>query len=195
METRKVYLLFLDTGTFLTKTINLYTRTSLNHASIALDRQLNHVYSFGRKRPSNPFIAGFIKENLQTPFFNNTKCAVYRLTISEQEYQLLQQRIMVMEASKHLYRYNLLGLFGVMLNKELVRDNTYFCSQFVADILQGCGAYHGEKPTCLIKPQDLREWHELELIYQGDLSSYPYFSSRSTTTIAEKWNRSNVKLG
>lgn len=195
MKTRKVYLVFLDTGTLLTKTINLYTKTSLNHASIALDRQLNHVYSFGRKRPHNPFIGGFVKENLHSPFFNNTKCAVYRLTISEDEYQLLQQRIMVMEASKHLYRYNLLGLFGIMLNKEVERNNAYFCSQFVATLLQDCGVYHIAKPTSLIRPQDLREWHELKLIYQGELEQYPYFSPHFETTLTKKWSRSKVKLG
>lgn len=195
METRRVYLVFSDTGTLLTKTINLYTKSILNHASIALDRQLDHVYSFGRKRPNNPFIGGFVKENLQAPFFDNTKCAVYRLTISEEEYQLLQQRIMVMEASKHLYRYNLLGLFGIVLNKELGRNNAFFCSQFVATLLQDCGSYHTAKPTYLIRPQDLRELPELELIYQGELEQYPYFSTHYAPTLTEKWNRSKVKLG
>lgn len=41
----------------------------LNHVSIALDRELTEVYSFGRKQPDNPFIGGFVKEDI---FFHHT---------------------------------------------------------------------------------------------------------------------------
>lgn len=195
VEQKTIYLLFLDTGTFLTKTINLFTNSTLNHASIALDQSLSQVYSFGRKRPRNPFIGGFVRENLQLPFFKKAQCAVYRLQISELEYELLEQRMNMMEAEKHLYRYNMLGLFGVMLNKELPRDNAYFCSQFVATMLSECGVYEYDKPACLIRPQDLKEWHELQLIYQGSLSNYPYFYHANQNVYTHKWNSSNMKLG
>ncbi|MFB1049712.1 hypothetical protein [Paraliobacillus sp. JSM ZJ581] len=195
MKQKTIYLVFLDTGTLLTKMINLFTNSTLNHTSIALDQSLNYVYSFGRKRPKNPFIGGFVRENLQMPFFKNAACAVYRLQISEVEYQLLEQRINMMETKKHLYRYNMLGLFGVMLNKELQRENAYFCSQFVATMLSDCGVYQYHKPACLIRPQDLRDWHELKLIYQGSLSNYPYFNMTNQHEYAHKWDTSKIKLG
>ncbi|CQR46088.1 hypothetical protein BN1058_00335 [Paraliobacillus sp. PM-2] len=195
MEKKTIYLLFLDTGTFLTKIINVFTNSTLNHASIALDQSLTHVYSFGRKRPKNPFIGGFVRENLQSAFFQKSECAIYRLQISEVEYQLLEQRINIMETQKHLYRYNTLGLFGVMLNKELQRENAYFCSQFVATMLTECGVHQYDKPACLIRPQDLREWHELELIYQGSLCNYPYFTTTNQHVYSHKWKSSNIKLG
>ncbi len=195
MEEKTIYLLFLDTGTLLTKTINLFTQSSLNHVSIALDQSLTHVYSFGRKNPSNPFIGGFVRENLQTPFFRKAKSAVYRVQISKLEYRLLEQRISMMEAQKHLYRYNTLGLLGVMINKELQRENAYFCSQFVATMLEDCGVHQYQKPAGLIRPQDIREWHELELIHQGNLCNYPYFKPTNQHAYSHKWNRSNVKLG
>lgn len=195
VEKKTIYLLFLDTGTLLTKTINLFTKSTLNHASIALDQSLSQVYSFGRKKPTNPFIGGFVKENLQSPFFKKAKCAVYRMQINELEYQFLQQRINQMETQKHVYRYNTLGLFGVMLNKEWSRENAYFCSQFVATMLEDCGVCQYNKPLGLIRPQDLREWHELELIYQGNLCNYPYFKLAKQYTYTQRWSRSNIKLG
>ncbi|WP_440897856.1 hypothetical protein ACS127_07800 [Amphibacillus sp. Q70] len=188
MKTKTIYLIFLSTGTMLARTIDFYTNTSLNHVSISLDRSLNFVYSFGRKRPNNPFIGGFIKENLNLSFFNQSTCAIYQLKITEREYEQLSEKILLMEAQKHLYRYNFLGLIGVMINKELHRHNAYFCSQFVATILKECGVYQDSKPSGLIRPQDLRAWGELELIYQGELKSYPYLNQQLTEEpLNSKW--------
>ena len=44
-ETRTIYLLFLSTGTLLSKAIDLYTKTNLNHVSIAFDKELSEVGS------------------------------------------------------------------------------------------------------------------------------------------------------
>lgn len=52
----EIYVLLTNTGTLFSKTIRWYTKNMLNHASIAFDSDLNEVYSFGRKNPSNPFL-------------------------------------------------------------------------------------------------------------------------------------------
>ena len=49
------------TGTTLSRVIKIYTRNDYSPASIALDPELSEMYSFGRKKPRNPFIGGFIK--------------------------------------------------------------------------------------------------------------------------------------
>ncbi|PXW92109.1 hypothetical protein DES38_103125 [Streptohalobacillus salinus] len=181
-KSRPIYLLFLSTGTLLSKTIDLYTGTSLNHVSIALDPELSQVYSFGRKRPYNPFIGGFVKESVTLPFFTRSNCAIYQLDISEDEYQQLVAQILLIESTKHLYRYNFLGLFGVAINKELKREHAYFCSQFVATMLQRCGVYNQAKSPGLIRPQDLRDWHLLDLVYEGPLKDYPALVSTEETS-------------
>ncbi|MUV37483.1 hypothetical protein JNUCC1_01289 [Lentibacillus sp. JNUCC-1] len=56
MGEQTVYFLFTDTGTYLSKAINYCTKQPLNHVSIGFDDELSEVYSFGRKRPKNPFI-------------------------------------------------------------------------------------------------------------------------------------------
>ncbi|MRH44060.1 hypothetical protein GH741_15560 [Aquibacillus halophilus] len=175
MGTRKIYLLFSDTGTFLAKAINVYTKTPLNHASIAFDLSLEEVYSFGRKNQRNPFSGGFVKEDTRTSFFEKAKCAVYSFSITELEYERIRRRIQQMEEQKDHYKYNALGLLGVAFNRELSRENAYFCSQFVATILSECGIYQNDKPACLIRPQDLIAWHQLQLVYQGSLQAYPYY--------------------
>lgn len=170
---RKVYVLLTDTGTVLTKMIKLYTKKPHNHASIALDDQLWDVYSFGRKRPRNPFLAGFVRENIRGGIFRNADCAIYCCTISEIQYDTICRKINEIEKNKGEYRYNLLGLFAVMFNLELDRKNAFFCSHFVAALLEESGVkINKQKPLSLVTPDDIKESTSLELVYEGKLSSY-----------------------
>ncbi|MCH1627906.1 hypothetical protein [Fredinandcohnia quinoae] len=169
---RKVYLLLTDTGTLFTKTIKLFTKKPYNHASISLDRDLNDVYSFGRKKPRNPFIGGFVKENLQAGLFKEAKCAIYSCTISEDQFEKMIIRIKQIEEQKQRYKYNLLGLFAVAINKEFKRENAYFCSQFVATVLNDSCVIQIRKPLSLVTPHDLLDSSLFQLVYQGNLADY-----------------------
>jgi hypothetical protein len=172
VKKRKVYLLFTDTGTIFSRMINLFTGSKLNHASISFDEALTEVYSFGRKQPYNPLSGGFVKENVRTPFFSKSTCAIYQLSITEDTYKRLLDRVKRIESETDHYRYNLLGLIGVVLNMEWQRERAFFCSEFVATMLREAGIYSEAKPACLTKPQDLKEWNELKLIYHGDMVVY-----------------------
>lgn len=170
---RKVYVLLTDTGTVLTKMIKLYTKKPHNHASIALDDQLWDVYSFGRKRPRNPFIAGFVRENIRGGIFRNADCAIYCCTLSEKQYEIICQKIKEIEENKRDYRYNLLGLFAVMFNMEYDRKNAFFCSHFVAALLDESGIeINKKKPLSLVTPDDIKGSSSLELVYEGKLADY-----------------------
>lgn len=170
---RKVYVILTDTGTVLTKMIKLYTKKPHNHASIALDDQLWDVYSFGRKRPRNPFIAGFVRENIRGGIFRNADCEIYCCTLTEKQYETICQKIKEIEENKQNYRYNLLGLFAVMFNMEFDRKNAFFCSHFVAALLKESGIeINKQKPLSLVTPDDIKEASSLELVYEGKLADY-----------------------
>ena len=113
MTEKKIYILLTDTGTLFTKLIKLYTKKPYNHASISFDSELSEVYSFGRKTARNPFIGGFVKEDVDKGLFKEANCAVYALTVNEVQLQKMNCYIKEIEAQKGEYRYNLLGLFGI----------------------------------------------------------------------------------
>ncbi|WP_462409039.1 hypothetical protein [Neobacillus sp. Marseille-QA0830] len=170
---KKVYVLLTDTGTVFTKIIKLYTKEPYNHASLVLDQQFDLVYSFGRKNPNNPLFAGFVKENLRGSPFRNADCAIYCLSLTEMQFHKMMSRIREFEEQKNKYRYNLLGLIAVMLNVELNRKNAYFCSHFVASILDETGVIVKQhKPLSLVTPHDIKDCPSLELIFEGKLSTY-----------------------
>lgn len=173
MKNKQVYIFLTDTGTLFTRMIKLYTKSTLNHASIAFDEELDEMYSFGRKNVRNPFIGGFVREDIHTELFKDAKCAIYSCTVTEFEYYQLKRNIKKIELSEQDYKYNLIGLLGVVLNIEIERKNAFFCSQFVATLLSNNGISLVDKPLSLVTPQDLSEAKQLKLIYEGDLDSYP----------------------
>jgi len=172
MAEQKVYILLTDTGTLLTRMIKLYTKDPYNHASISFDPSFVEVYSFGRKTPRNPFIGGFVKENIRTSFFREVNCAIYSCTVTNAQLKEMNIFIKKIEKRKHLYRYNLLGLFAVTLNKQWSRKYSFFCSQFIATVLQECEIINFTKPLSHITPQDLIEVTGFQLEYQGNIEEF-----------------------
>jgi hypothetical protein len=170
---RNIYVVLTDTGTIFTRIIKLFTKNPHNHASISLDEELNRVYSFGRKKPRNPFIGGFVKENVREGLFRDASCAIYSYTISEKQFEKMRKKIMEIEKNKQHYKYNFLGLFAVVLNKEVERKNAYFCSHFVATILEESGIpLKRKKPLSLVTPNDIKDSFSLNLVYEGKLAFY-----------------------
>ena len=173
MLERDIFIVLTDTGTLLTRMIRLYTKLPLNHVSISFDESLSEVYSFGRKRPHNPFIGGFVREDFSSYFFHQSLCGVYRCKVSAEDYERMKVRIHEIEMEKHKYRYNFIGLFGVLFNKEIKREHAFFCSQFVATILNECEEKIVSCSPYLIQPHHFIVSERLELVYTGKLAGYP----------------------
>lgn len=172
MGERTLYFLFTDTGTYLSRAINYCTREGLNHVSISFDDELQEVYSFGRKNPKNPFTGGFVKENVHSEFLRNSSCAIYAYHLTEEEFKKVQTKIKEIELQAGNYKYNFLGLFGVILQIEINREHKMFCSQFVATVLREVESFQLSKPECFTTPADIKGLTGLQLIYQGKLSEY-----------------------
>lgn len=172
MKNKKVYVLLTDTGTLFTRMIKLYTKKPFNHASIAFDKNLIGVYSFGRTSRRNPFYGGFVKENISEELFTNAKCAIYCCTVDGNQINKMNDYIQRIESQKECYRYNLLGLFAILLNKQFNRENAFFCSEFVASVLMESDNFNFKKPLSLITPHDLQEEPAFQLVYQGKLADY-----------------------
>ena len=60
---KKIYIILTNTGTVISRIVKIYTRKKYGHVSIALDKKLKNMYSFGRLKATNPFIGGFVHES------------------------------------------------------------------------------------------------------------------------------------
>lgn len=172
---KKIYLVLSYTGTVLSNIIKLYTKNEFSHVSIALDEDLEELYSFGRLKPYNPFKGGFVHEGINIGTFKRfpkTRAAVYSLTVSDMEYQEIEKNIRKFKEKRDLYTFNTVGLFLVAINKKIIRENSFYCAEFVRYILETSGVKL-ELPQ-IIQPEDFKKVENLKLVYKGYLRKYKY---------------------
>lgn len=157
------------------KAINIYTREPYTHVSIALDKNLHELYSFGRIRPYNPVLGGFVQEDISGGTykrFPKTRCALYSLKITNKQFKHLKRELNRFKKESDKYGYNLLGVVTAAFNYPIHRENRYFCSQFVSELLLKSGIKLIDKNPSLTAPMDFIGSGELECIYEGYLRTY-----------------------
>lgn len=172
---QKIYIMLSRTGTKFSKLLRLFTRAPYNHVSIALDENLDSLYSFGRRHLYIPILAGFVKEDVNDGIYHlykDTRCEVYCMTISNEQYQKLKKLIERFEREGQKYRYNFFGLGAMLFNIPLHREHHYVCSQFVAYLLQECDLVDLDKDFSLVRPHELSDLPDLNLVYSGLLTDY-----------------------
>jgi|CeladaMinimDraft_18_1061708.scaffolds.fasta_scaffold00739_6 hypothetical protein len=171
-----VYVVLTDTGTLFSRSIRCWTGKPLNHASIALDPDLDEIYSFGRLRPNNPLVAGFARERVWGSLIrradSHTPCAIYRCRLGRTAWLKLLAELERFRREAPRYGYNLAGLLAVAAGVEWRRPDKFFCSQFVAHLFAAAGAPLTRKPPELTTPHDIGTSARLELVYRGDLREY-----------------------
>ena len=170
---KKVYIVLTYTGTALSRIVRVCTRKKYCHVSISLDRNLRHMYSFGRVNPYIPFIGGFVQESPEYGTFKrfkNTKAKIYELEVSEEDYKKIKDIIKDFKAHKGNYRFNVIGLIAVLFHLNPTRDNHYYCAEFVKHLLVSSNL-NVDLPV-LIKPEDFRNLDGSSCIYTGLLRDY-----------------------
>lgn len=173
---RTIYVLLTDTGTRFTSMIKWFTGAPYNHASLALDEGLNEMYSFGRKCATNPWSAGFVREDIYEgtySYFPNTRCKLLKLEVTSEQHDALHAALREYHEQREAYTYNLLGLLGVLLSVHIPRKRAHFCSEFVAEALRRSGLSLWDRPSALVTPDDFRVHPAFDEVYEGELYDYP----------------------
>lgn len=167
---KDIYILQMHTGTIPSIIIKLFTRYKYSHVLISLDSSLTKMYSFGRKQLFNPLNAGLVIENIDGEFFKHfkkTKCRIYKLTISNEQYNKLKNILNDFETNINDYKYDIIGLLFKCISVPIKREKHYVCSQFVAEVLSKADIYNFDKPTSLVKPKDFEKINNTENIFSG----------------------------
>ncbi|WP_423189373.1 hypothetical protein ACO1PF_00175 [Alkalibacterium sp. f15] len=168
-----VYLIETNNQTVLSQGIRLFSRYPYNHLSISLDASLSEVYSFGRRQPINPLMAGFAKEDFSHPFYKESSGRVYALQVSDQEWQIIHTHLQSFELNPFDWHYNLLGLLPAYFQYSWERPDHFFCSEFVATLLQSAGVLSPYNRPNLMHPRDVIESVHSICVYDGHLQLYP----------------------
>ncbi|AMC92865.1 hypothetical protein AOC36_02355 [Erysipelothrix larvae] len=169
---KSIYILLTRSKTAVSKMIYQVTQDAYTHVSISFEPSLQPMYSFARKYNYTPLPAGLKDEDLDNGFykrFENIPCALYELNVDEDVYEKAKAHVESMKLQMDEYRFSLFGLVMCKFNIPYERENYYFCSQFVGEILASCGALDLPKPPTLMRPADYMEFSELKCIFEGDV--------------------------
>lgn len=172
---KKIYIVLAHTGTILSRIIKTVTGAEYTHASIALDEDLEKMYSFGRKYTYIAFIGGFVKEGSSFGTFKrfyNTEISVYELEVTDEQYEKACERIEYVKLHKDEYKFNILGMALAGINKKVNREKTFYCAEFVKAVLEQSEILKkGDLPK-VIKPEHFKEVPNGKLIYKGLFKTY-----------------------
>lgn len=171
---KKVYIVLTQSGTLFSQFLRCITGKPYNHASIALDESLDEFYSFGRKIPTNPFIAGFVTEHKNTgvfEIFKKSPSVVIELSVTNEQYQKIEDIINKFKENADIYKYDLINLAFVYSKYHVKRLNRFFCSQFTAYILNTAGIDTPKTPEH-IQAMDFLKLKKSTVIYKGNIQNY-----------------------
>lgn len=171
MDNYYLYIILTRTNTVLSKFIHFLKKDEYTHAAISLHKELDHMYSFGRRNTYNPFIGRFKKENINRGvyrFCNTLPGAIIELKVSKQQYEKTQVLLNHFIFNSHIYKYNYKGLLYSLVNKPVCNENRFLCSEFVYYILRESGVANLGISRNLVRPQSLLNI-EGKIIYKGNL--------------------------
>lgn len=132
-----VYIVLVHSGTAVSNAIKFVSKSEFSHASISFDSSLDHMYSFARKDPSNPLLGGFRYESIGKGFYDKKEIpyALYVVPCTANQIKKMKKRLNYFIQNESKFQFDFAGLvknyLGIVDNPEY----RWFCSRFVADIL------------------------------------------------------------
>jgi len=162
---KKVYVLLTQSAGRGAKAIRFFTHYPYAHASIGLEEDMNTFYSF--------LFKGFIVEKIE--HYNRKcdvpmRCMLYEIPVSDEKYDKLRSNLHDFEKKSDKLRFSTLGMvLAIMRLPVWKRENHYFCSQFVAEMLKESGINKSICPCRITQPRDFKYVDNARMVFQGNL--------------------------
>ena len=173
-----VYVVIMHTGTTLSTMIKTAIGSEFSHASISFDSSLSNMYSFARKLSDDgkaSHSGGFRIEDIHNKFFQDReiKYAMYVVPCTEDQIKLMKKRLDYFKKNQSKFTYDFTGLIKSYFHISDNPEYRWFCTRFVADIL------NAGRPTdpyvqdpFLVRPDDFQETNFAYYVTSGYLNEY-----------------------
>lgn len=173
-----LYIVLTRSKTTVSRLIHLIKRDQYTHASLALDRELLGMYSFGRKYARNPFVARFKQEPMDRglyKLYDYLPGLIMEIEVSEEQYLRAKSVVEHFITHSAKYRYNYLGLVNSLISRESYSDHRFLCSEFVYYVLSESGIMDLNKARNLVRPQDFLDRYQefnARIIFEGNIKEF-----------------------
>jgi len=175
---QKIYISLIKTKSTVSKLISYIKKDSVTHAAIAVDKDLQTLYGFGRKSDHNPIISGFRRENYNDKYFSKFKTLpgfILEKEVTDEQFEKIIGIMDHFNSNQNDYHYSFKKLFSNAIDKISDSENGFICSEFVAYVLQESGVINFSLPLSLIRPQILFKElirNRAIAVYRGDIRKY-----------------------
>lgn len=164
-----VFIILTSGNTALAPMIRKATKSSFSHASIAFDISLRPIYSFGPNKRTPKLTAGFIKTFPEADIWladkKSVPYSIYVTYVSSYDMEKMKKRLEYFVNNADTMKYSFVGLVRVFLNMKSPHKNHWFCSAFVAEILNAGKPL--PKDSTLYKPDELKNLPDVEFLCSG----------------------------
>lgn len=177
-ETKHLYLLLTKTTSVFSRAIAFIMGDKYTHAALALDKNLDKMYSFGRKNMFNPFLGGFTEERINYGvylFSPNVPCVVIELDVTAEQYENVKNDIEHFVQNKEQFKYNYRALYNHIFHTYSRGKSRFACSEFVYYILNKNKILDFNIPIAAVRPQTFLNNLSDKIIYKGNLHKYKSF--------------------
>lgn len=184
---KHIYIVVSRTPSKFAKAIRKTMKVEYNHASIALDEDLEEIYAFARFQNNIPVAGGLVKENASRFTLcqeEDVKIKIFKIPVSEEQYQGVQHIIEEI-LNDEAYMYNLFSALTYPVLRGFETYKAYTCIEFVMVMLLQIGL-ELDKPACSYQPQDLVEMLKDYEHYTGGLLEYREFEQDPNSEFFEK---------
>lgn len=177
-EAKHIYLLLTKTTSIFSRIIALFMGDKYTHSAIALDQNLDKMYSFGRKKIYNPFLGGFTEEKINYGVYSfspNVPCVVLKLEVTQEQYENVKKELDHFINNKEYYKYNYRTIYNHLFSSYKKSKHRFACSEFVYYILYKNKVLDLNIPIAAVRPQTFLDNLSDKIIYKGNLHKYRSF--------------------
>lgn len=189
IKLKNIFIILTQPMTSIARLLRFFSHDKFNHASICIDENFSEFYSFGRIFVNTPLFGGFLVETAFTHVFgkyDNIPCMVLRKSVSDEEFNIIKATISEFVENPKKYKYDKLNLLLAKTSISFPRHNKFFCSGFVAYVLERANI---RVPNIRekIRPMQFLELEGIEVIYEGELHKW----CKNPATMAQKSTSDN----
>ena len=167
-----VFLVLSSGSSWFANAIKAVTKNEFSHAMISFNSKLDPLYSFGTRTDGK---LGFVINNPKDRVWDIEDCkySVYVMYVTDKAKRAMKKRLDDFVSKEKDLKYSFKGILDIWRGKESEKDEKWFCSRFVMEIISK--AQNLAKVPSLWRPGDIEQLSNISLVNRGfNFYNYDY---------------------
>jgi hypothetical protein len=135
------------------------------------------------------FINEDINQGILKDVAEGARYSLYTIFVTKEQQKRMKAKLEEFKKKSDKLKFSIFGLFNIAVGKETHKDNEYFCSQFVVEILRAGEPDAFKKDSSLYTPYDLSKIHNVKFVTRGKLANYKH---DQVDMILDEWYREGI---